>query len=539
MKYSLSPDNYSEDGIMNMATFLRGFEEKGIKNDRPEDQLSKEKKKILFSFCEVCNIQLNSAAQAQVHYNGKSHRKRVKQLSDGQPSSPAQGSGPPPPASPSTHTSTDNQGWSQVSVAPCVTLVTSWKFCLSNSVVLEAGESPAKMWSGLPSRGSTCHTTTLPALVRAPTLMMQPSLDIKPFMSFPVDSNSAVGLFPNFNTMDPVQKAVINHTFGVSIPPKKKQVISCNVCQLRFNSDSQAEAHYKGSKHAKKVKALEATKNKPKMVSSKDSAKANPSCSITPITGNNSDKSEEKGKVKGSVSNQVSSSEGGSFLPKPGTTALPPAAATSPSKSTNGAPGTVSESEEEKAKKLLYCSLCKVAVNSLSQLEAHNTGSKHKTMVEARNGAGPIKSYPRPGSRLKMQNGSKGSGLQNKTFHCEICDVHVNSEIQLKQHISSRRHKDRVAGKPLKPKYSPYNKLQRSPSILAAKLAFQKDMMKPLAPAFLSSPLAAAAAVSSALSLPPRPSASLFQAAAIPPALLRPGHGPIRATPASILFAPY
>lgn len=94
MKYSFSPDNYSEDGIMNMATFLRGFEEKGIKSDRPEDQLSKEKKKILFSFCEVCNIQLNSAAQAQVHYNGKSHRKRVKQLSDGQPPPPAQGPGP-------------------------------------------------------------------------------------------------------------------------------------------------------------------------------------------------------------------------------------------------------------------------------------------------------------------------------------------------------------------------------------------------------------------------------------------------------------
>ncbi|KAG8520340.1 Zinc finger protein 385B [Galemys pyrenaicus] len=93
MKYSLNPDNYPEDGIMNMATFLRGFEEKGIKNDRPEDQLSKEKKKILFSFCEVCNIQLNSAAQAQVHYNGKSHRKRVKQLSDGQPPPPTQGSG--------------------------------------------------------------------------------------------------------------------------------------------------------------------------------------------------------------------------------------------------------------------------------------------------------------------------------------------------------------------------------------------------------------------------------------------------------------
>ncbi|XP_065697525.1 zinc finger protein 385B isoform X2 [Patagioenas fasciata] len=391
------------------------------------------------------------------------------------------------------------------------------------------------MWSGFPSRG----TTALPTLVRTPTLMMQPSLDIKPFMSFPVDSSSAVGFFPNFNTMDPVQKAVINHTFGVSLPPKKKQVISCNVCQLRFNSDSQAEAHYKGSKHAKKVKALEATKNKPKVGSSKDSAKANTSCSTMPVTANNSDKSEDKGKAKPNSASQQPSTEAGLSLPKPGVAAVAPVTPASSSKSTNGAPNTVSESEEEKAKKLLYCSLCKVAVNSLSQLEAHNTGSKHKTMVEARNGAGPIKSYPRPGSRLKVQNGSKGSGLQNKTFHCEICDVHVNSEIQLKQHISSRRHKDRVAGKPMKPKYSPYNKLQRSPSILAAKLAFQKDMIKPLAPAFLSSPLAAAAAVSSALSLPPRPAASLFQAPAIPPALLRPGHGPIRATPASILFAPY
>lgn len=37
--------------------------------------------------------------------------------------------------------------------------------------------------------------------------------------------------------MDPVQKAVINHTFGVTMVPRKKQVISCNVCQLRFNSD--------------------------------------------------------------------------------------------------------------------------------------------------------------------------------------------------------------------------------------------------------------------------------------------------------------
>nr|XP_023862946.1 zinc finger protein 385B-like [Salvelinus alpinus] len=170
-------------------------------------------------------------------------------------------------------------------------------------------------------------------------------------------------------------------------------------------------------------------------------------------------------------------------------------------------------------------------------------GSKHKTMLEARNGAGPIKAYPRPGSKLKVQatNVLKGSGLQNKTFHCEICDVHVNSEIQLKQHISSRRHKDRVAGKPMKPKYSPYNKQQRSSTVLAAKLALQKDLVKPISPAtFLSNPFCSTTLPS--ISLHPRPNASIFQTAGLPgcmPSFLRAAPGPVRPTTGSILFTPY
>ncbi|XP_063789409.1 zinc finger protein 385B isoform X2 [Pseudophryne corroboree] len=441
MKRPLSPDHVLENGRMSTAMFLRCFEEKVAWTDRTDCQFSNEKKKILYSLCDVCNIQLNSAAQAQIHYNGKSHLKRVKQLNNGK---------------------------------------------------LPANTSPGSLLVST-SAGSTCHTTALPALVRTPSLMMQPSLDMKPFVSFPMESSAAVGFFPNFNT-------------------------------------SQAEAHYKGSKHAKKVKALESTKTKQKSVSSKDSIKA-----ISSSTANHKS-GEDKRLKQASSSISHSMAEIRSFIAKSEVTltAVIPAAFV---KSANGSAITVSESEEEKAKKLLYCSLCKVAVNSLSQLEAHNTGTKHKTMLEARNGAGPIKSYPRSGSRLKILNGSKGSGLQNKTFHCEICDVHVNSEIQLKQHISSRRHKDRVAGKPMKPKYSPYNKLQRSPSILAAKLAFQKDMIKPLAPTFLSSPLAAA--VTSTLSLPPRPYNSLFQGTGLTPTFLRPAHGSIRATTASILFAPY
>lgn len=37
-------------------------------------------------------------------------------------------------------------------------------------------------------------------------------------------------------------------------------------------------------------------------------------------------------------------------------------------------PEADTETEEEKARRLLYCSLCKVAVNSASQLDAHNSG---------------------------------------------------------------------------------------------------------------------------------------------------------------------
>lgn len=30
--------------------------------------------------CQVCNIQLNSSAQAQIHYRGKTHQRRLRRL---------------------------------------------------------------------------------------------------------------------------------------------------------------------------------------------------------------------------------------------------------------------------------------------------------------------------------------------------------------------------------------------------------------------------------------------------------------------------
>ncbi|XP_046954522.1 zinc finger protein 385D [Lynx rufus] len=356
--------------------------------------------------------------------------------------------------------------------------------------------------------------------------------------------------------MDPIQKAVINHTFGVPLPHRRKQIISCNICQLRFNSDvehlwklgvlsipeidlSQAAAHYKGTKHAKKLKALEAMKNKQKSVTAKDSAKTTFTSITTNTINTSSDKTDSTAGTP-AISTTTVEIRKSSVM----TTEITSKVEKSPTTATGNSSCPSTETEEEKAKRLLYCSLCKVAVNSASQLEAHNSGTKHKTMLEARNGSGTIKAFPRAGVKGKGPVNKGNTGLQNKTFHCEICDVHVNSETQLKQHISSRRHKDRAAGKPPKPKYSPYNKLQKAAHPLGVKLVFSKEPSKPLAPRILPNPLAAAAAaaavaVNAPFSLRTAPAATLFQTSALPPALLRPAPGPIRTAHTPVLFAPY
>uniref|UniRef100_A0A8C4VUB0 Zinc finger protein 385A n=1 Tax=Gopherus evgoodei TaxID=1825980 RepID=A0A8C4VUB0_9SAUR len=264
-------------------------------------------------------------------------------------------------------------------------------------------------------------------MLRAPPAMIQPPLDIKHFLPFPMEAQPTVGLFPGFSTMDPVQKAVINHTFGAPLGKARRPVISCNVCQIRFNSESQAEAHYKGNRHARRVKGMEAAKTRQKESGPREGDKLGP-----------------VGSPMSSVSESDSDKPGapcprGPFpLPPGGTLAMGdvasvPAGTSVPSNNGSVGPGATSKSDEEKAKKLLYCALCKVAVNSLSQLEAHNKGTKHKTILEARSGLGPIKAYPRLGPTASGEPGSQDPNAQERTFHCEICNVKVNSEIQLKQ----------------------------------------------------------------------------------------------------------
>ncbi|XP_035529133.1 zinc finger protein 385D [Morone saxatilis] len=423
----------------------------------------------------------------------------------------------------------------------------------------------------------------MPALVRPTLPAIQTSLGMKQFLPFPLDTASAVRLFPGFNTMDPVQKAVLHHTLGLP-PTAKRRHVSCSVCQLRFNSQSQALAHYKGTKHAKKLKALDTPKSKLKgSVVTKETTNQEIAKGInTSQVPNGTDR---KDAVPGAAPLPLSpvlrlaqplASLMTLTLPTlapvaspivPSTTAATapettsaaggderPSELVSPSETPDPEPEaepeaeTDAETEEEKARRLLYCSLCKVAVNSASQLEAHNSGTKHKTMLEARTGVGSIKSFPRPGVKSKLATTTKSStGLQNKTFYCETCDVHVNSETQLKQHISSRRHKDRAAGKPAKPKYSPYSKPQKGQTKQPIKLSLVKDrqcqsLTAQIIPAHLA---AVAAAINNSFTHRTNhatnhaPTPALFQTQTLPAALLRPAPGPVRTSHPQVLFAPY
>ncbi|CAI5789956.1 finger 385C isoform X2 [Podarcis lilfordi] len=480
----------------------------------PEQRTKREKKHPSFTLCEVCNIQLNSAVQAQIHYNGKSHQKRLKQLNKGKV---------------------------------------------------------------LPRQGPASHNSSLLTSLPIPGRSLHSPLDIKHFLTFRFNGAPQLNLFPNFNTMDPVQKAVINHTFGVPNLLKKKQFISCNICHLRFNSANQAEAHYRGHKHARRLKAIEAVKNKQKTVDgsgsqektaadfdtaldlSSDTGHSNAAqsngllglnqpaaepCSLILMSPVEESPAELAGGILSLVSPPVSEpSEGAPDTASVSSSSAAPGAetpATELGRSTSSAPDA--EKEGKKNKQHLYCPTCKVTVNSASQLEAHNSGAKHKSMLEGqavlpRRGRGKILS--RVGHKPK-RIGSKGSlSIQNKAFQCQVCEIFVNSETQLNQHMNSRRHKDRLAGKPAKPKYSPYSKLQKN-TALASKLALQKHLTKTLAARFLPGPLTPATmcALPSPLTLRPA-AATLFQAPIFGPALFRTPPGPVRAATGPIVFAPY
>ncbi|XP_031710207.1 zinc finger protein 385D-like isoform X2 [Anarrhichthys ocellatus] len=354
--------------------------------------------------------------------------------------------------------------------------------------------------------GNVCHR----ALLARPTLgRTHPSPDPKPLVPF--------HLLPGFTDIDHIHKALIGPGFGLTTPLRRK-LSSCGVFPLRFNSEAQAFSHYTGTKHTKRLKAMDTPDLKirtSELVARETTSQILPSPCSQPSSADTT--SGEPSPPNPTSEASPSSSGSTETVNAPSDPSLSPSLRTPETETQRDGEMEVApeeETEEEKALRLLYCFLCKVAVNSASQLQAHNSGTKHKTMLQARSGDGAIKSFPRPGVKAKLVVPSESpTGLQNKTFHCEICDVHVNSETQLKQ--------------------------------IRLALRKEQDLTNPLASCLLQRQLSVAAAAAMAM-LPPfslRPasnlSPALFQSQPLPQALLHSAPGPICSAHTSVLFPPY
>ena len=56
--------------------------------------------------------------------------------------------------------------------------------------------------------------------------------------------------------LDPVSQAVYDNMLG-RLPTKRKLEIPCSSCEMKFSSKVQAEQHFKGVRHAKRLKMIE------------------------------------------------------------------------------------------------------------------------------------------------------------------------------------------------------------------------------------------------------------------------------------------
>ncbi|KAM8876640.1 zinc finger protein 385B-like isoform 3-T3 [Synchiropus picturatus] len=437
-------------------------------DDRPEGprvgtkQRAKRERRqgsVSATMCQVCNMQLNSGAQAQIHYMGKTHKRKLRRL------------------------------------AKAVTAG-----ALSSSHI-------HPLLGSLPLMAGSWQSQTL----------------LEHFLPLRINRSTPLNLFPTFN-------------------------------------GNQAEAHYKGHKHARKLKVLE-TQRKQKYGHFPTALGRNRTkekgwlvgCTDTPdlcedIAGLSSTSKHENGngvtptwsskppRMESVCLSQQYSHSGAQLtdLPSDGSTCWLAQRCLETS-------GRRDEDELLKSKsKHLHCPTCKVTVNSSAQLEAHSNGSKHKQKLGGQS-QHRLKVFFSPNIRPKQSNMSRGV-VSCQPFHCSRCQITVNSETQLKQHMNSRRHKEHLFRKHISPKLVPLSKLQPS-AALVNKVALHKQLNKVLPSGFLSSHfnssgLCALGSSPLTLQMVPGPTA-IMEGSLISPGLFRPAPGPLRAMHAPVVFSPY
>ena len=108
----------------------------------------------------------------------------------------------------------------------------------------------------------------------------------------------------------------------------------------------------------------------------------------------------------------------------------------------------------------MHCKECDVWVNSETQMKQHLGSLRHKNTIAG------IPVPPRPDKVEPVKPRS------NHQYKCELCNVTLNSEVQLLQHLRSQRHKATLEGKPPKPRWVPYERFREQQRIQAKLVSY-------------------------------------------------------------------
>lgn len=314
--------------------------------------------------------------------------------------------------------------------------------------------------------------------------------------------------------LGPVERAVLTQVLGDSRPHKRKIQLRCETCSVSFNSQGQADTHYRGKRHAR-ITEIRRRKSQKQMSEQKEE--------LAVDSGNSS---EENGLATGAselektlnvgdtdsktgneinTDGQSSSQEGAPGTSSeadrhPGSNTLDSTIQKFCNAERNGEQVVISnlddkielreETEEEKQARLemeaevkkmlenlppyvkrvvravkpldenMHCKECDVWVNSDTQMKQHLGSLRHKNTIAG------IPVPPRPDKIEPIKPRS------NHQYKCELCNVTLNSEVQLLQHLRSQRHKATLEGKPPKPRWVPYERFREQQRI-QAKLKIQ------------------------------------------------------------------
>ncbi|XP_028406049.1 zinc finger protein 385D-like [Dendronephthya gigantea] len=255
------------------------------------------------------------------------------------------------------------------------------------------------------------------------------------------------------------------------------QMIYCSVCKIFLNSSSQTDAHFAGKSHKKKATGLgqDATQGELSLESESFVAKSSNinfhKCEVCQKMFNSSVQLRDH--MSGKVHQQMAQSklesrsvgtvypgtlDPGTFTPGtilPGSDSTHTQNKTIVQNTTNelAEPVNLSTKVGKNLSDLFHCEKCNITLNSKKQLEQHNKGLRHKIII------GEAKPPGVNGEKWENVRFSKisnailginkdtstgsGGGMNLREFHCEKCDITVNSQTQLDQHLESNKHKMR------------------------------------------------------------------------------------------------